>query len=129
MIEDPERNQVVEMRNSSGLWERLGGQCQAPLVEAFALCRGEWVHALSLPNTLDKLKIGNPCRFGNKKNPIYGRELPIGVYEKDSKGQLVTLTKSFRKQLRKTIALKYPALKKEIFPKNMEKEWIRESFS
>jgi hypothetical protein len=83
VVDHSDRNRVVEMRNSSGLWERRGGQCQAPLGEAFALFRGEWRQALSLPNTLDRVRIGNPCRFGNKKNPIYGRELPMGFMKKN----------------------------------------------
>ena len=128
VVDDSDRNQVVEIRNSSGLWERRGGRCQAPLGEAFALCRGEWIQALSLPNTLDKVKIGNPCRFGDKKNPIYGRELPMGVYEKDSGGKLVTLTKSFHKQLRKTIALDYPKLKKKFSRKTWNRSGLEKVF-
>ena len=102
--EGSDRNEVIEMRNSTGLWERRSGQCQAPLGETFALHKGEWVKALTLPDTLGKVKVGNPCRFGNKKNPVYGREVPMAVYEKDSERKFVTLTKSFRKQLRHTVA-------------------------
>ena len=119
--EDPDRNQVIEMRNFSGLWERRGGQCQAPLGEALALHKGEWVKALSLPDTLGKVKVGNPCRFGEKKNPIYGRELPLAVYEMESNGKRVTLTKSFRKTLRENISQKYPRLKKKF----SRKTWMR----
>ena len=119
--EDPDRNQVIEMRNFSGLWERRGGQCQAPLGESFVIYKGEWVKALTLPDTLGKVKMGNPCRFGNKKQPIYGREVPIAVYETDSKGKRVTLTKSFRKQLRETIAEKYPQFTKKF----SRKIWMR----
>jgi hypothetical protein len=119
--ENPDRNQVIEMRNFSGLWERRGGQCQAPLGEAFALYKGEWVKALTLPDTLGKVKMGNPCRFGNKKQPIYGREVPIGILDAESKGKRVTLTKSFRKQLRETIAEKYPQFTKKF----TRKIWMR----
>ena len=118
---DSERNKIVEMRNSSGLWQRRGGQCQAPLGEAYALHKGEWVKALSLPDTLGKVKVGNPCRFGEKRNPIYGREIPLAVYEKSSEDKLVTLTKSFRKQLRKTVSEKYPKFKKKF----SRKTWTR----
>ena len=50
--EGSDRNEVIEMRNSTGLWERRSGQCQAPLGETFALHKGEWVKALTLPDTL-----------------------------------------------------------------------------
>ena len=56
--------------------------------------------------------MGNPCRFGTKRDPVYGRELPIGVYDKDSDRKHVTLTKSFRKLLRIIVAEQYPNLKK-----------------
>lgn len=127
-VVNSDRNQVVEMRNSSGLWERRGGQCQAPLGETFALFQGEWRQALSLPNTLDKVKIGNPCRFGDKKNPVYGRELPLGVYEKESKGKLVTLTKSFRKKLRETISRENPKLKKKFSRKTWKRGGLEKVF-
>ena len=60
------------------------GQCQARLEEALVLSKGEWVRALSLPDTLSKVRVGNPCRFGTRKMPVYGRELPIAVYEEGS---------------------------------------------
>lgn len=127
--EDPDRNQVIEMRNFSGLWERRGGQCQAPLGEAFALHKGEWVKALTLPDTLGKVKMGNPCRFGTKKDPIYGREVPLAVYETESMGKRVTLTKSFRKKLRETIAEKFPQFKKKFSRKTWMRKEIENIFS
>ncbi len=122
------RNEVIEMLNFSGLWERRSGQCQAPLGEAFVLKKGEWVKALSLPETLSKVKVGNPCRFGNKKKPIYGREWPIGLYEKTSGGKLVTLTKSFRKQLKETVSQQYPQLKKRFSRKTWRRNGLEKVF-
>lgn len=119
--EDQDRNQVIEMRNFAGLWERRGGQCQAPLGEAFALHKGEWVKALTLPDTLGKVKMGNPCRFGNKKNLTYGREVPLAIVDSESMGKRVTLTKSFRKNLRETIAEKFPQFRKKF----SRKTWMR----
>ena len=116
------------MRNSEGLWERRGGQSQALLGEAFALYRGEWVNALSLPDTLSRVRIGNPCRFGTKKNPTYGREWPVGIFEKGSNRNLVTLTKSFRKKLRDTVSLKFPELKKKDFPVKHGEEMVWKMF-
>ena len=126
--EGSDRNEVIEMRNSTGLWERRSGQCQAPLGETFALHKGEWVKALTLPDTLGKVKVGNPCRFGNKKNPVYGREVPMAVYEKDSEGKFVTLTKSFRKQLRHTVADKFPKLKKKFARKTWRRNGLEKIF-
>ena len=84
--EDSQRDQVVEMRNSAGLWERRGGKCQAKLGEALILSKGEWAKALTLPDTLSKVRVGNPCRFGNKKDRD-GREIPIGVLESEENPQ------------------------------------------
>ena len=126
--EDSERNEVIEMRNSQGLWERRGGQSQALLGEAFALYRGEWVNALSLPDTLSRVRIGNPCRFGTKKNPTYGREWPVAIFEKGSDRNLVTLTKSFRKKLRDTVSLKFPELKKRFSRKTWRRNGLENVF-
>ena len=119
---DPERDQVVEMRNSAGLWERRGGQCQVRLGEALILSKGEWVQALSLPDTLSKVRVGNPCRFGFKRNPIYGRELPIGVYQEEGDRERVVLIKSFRKRLREIVAAELPKAKRKF----SRKTWIRD---
>jgi superfamily II DNA/RNA helicase len=128
IAEESERNEVIEMRNSTGLWERRGGQCQAPLGETYALHKGEWVKALTLPDTLGKVNVGNPCRFGSKKNPVYGREVPVGVYDKESEGKHVTLTKSFRKQLRQTVNEKYPHLRKKFSRKTWRRNGLEKVF-
>ena len=73
LADSDDRDHIIEMRNSAGLWERRSGQLQTSLKKALALHRGEWVPALSLPDTLSKLPFGNPCRFGTKKSPTYGR--------------------------------------------------------
>ena len=49
------RNEVIEMLNSSGLWERRGGQTKTPLGRAMVLLDSEWVPALSLADTLSKV--------------------------------------------------------------------------
>ena len=107
-----ERDQVIEMRNSVGLWERRGGQSQASLGEAWILEKGEWVRALTLPETLSKVKVGNPCRFGKRKNPIYGREIPVGVYDSEDEKEKVILIKSFRKKLREAVKEKPANIRK-----------------
>jgi hypothetical protein len=121
---DPVRDQVIEMRNSVGLWERRGGQCQARLGEALVLSKGEWVQALSLHDTLSKVKVGNPCRFGLKRNPIYGRELPIAVYQNDDDRENVVLIKSFRKRLREVVANELPKEKKKFSRKTWRREGL-----
>ena len=119
--EDSQRDQVVEMRNSAGLWERRGGKCQAKLGEALILSKGEWVKALTLPDTLSKVRVGNPCRFGNKKDRVYGREIPIGVLESEENPQKVILIKSFRKKLRDAVAEEPAKRRKSI----TRKVWVR----
>ena len=125
---DAERDRVIEMRNSSGLWERRGGQCQARLGEALVLSKGEWVQALSLPETLSKVRVGNPCRFGLKKRPVYGRELPIAVYEEGSDGERVVLIKSFRKKLREAVAAEQPRAKKKFSRKTWRRNGLEDIF-
>lgn len=123
---DPERNQVIEMRNSVGLWERRGGQCQARLGEALVLSKGEWVGALSLHDTLSKVKVGNPCRFGLKRNPVYGRELPIAIYQDDEDRENVVLIKSFRKRLREVVATELPKSKKKFSRKTWRRDGLED---
>jgi len=123
---DSERDQVVEMRNSAGLWERRGGQCQVRLGEALILSRGEWVQALSLPDTLSKVRVGNPCRFGPKRNPIYGRELPIGVYQEEGDREKVVLIKSFRKRLREVVAAELPKAKRKFSRKTWRRDGLED---
>ena len=100
------------MLNSSGLWERRGGQSKSSLGRALVWNQESWVPALSLPETLSKIHLGNPCRFGSKKSPSYGKEIPLAVYLDQSMGEKVTLIKSFRKQLRLAVAQKGPEEKK-----------------
>lgn len=125
--DDSERDQVIEMRNSVGLWERRGGKCQARLGEALVLSKGEWVQALSLHDTLSKVKVGNPCRFGPKKNPIYGRELPIAVYQEEDREKVV-LIKSFRKRLREVVAAERPGAKKRFSRKTWRRHGLEHVF-
>jgi len=125
---DSERDRVIEMRNSSGLWERRGGQCQARLGEALVLSKGEWVQALSLPDTLNKVKVGNPCRFGVKKMPVYGRELPIAIYEEGSNHERVVLIKSFRKKLKEVVARELPKAKKKFSRLKWRRDGLEDIF-
>ena len=118
-----DRDEVVEMRNSVGLWERRSGQSKVKLSHALALSKGEWVNPLSLPDTLGKLKMGNPCRFGTKVDRVYGRELSLGMYGEEESGTVnkITLIKSFRKQLRDVMIEETPKVKK----KYSRKVWRR----
>ena len=101
-----ERDEVVEMRNSVGLWERRSGQSKCKLTDALVLSKGEWVNPLTLADTLGKVKMGNPCRFGSKKERVYGREISLGMYQENEEGKTpkIILIKSFRKRLREVIA-------------------------
>ena len=122
------RNQVIEMLNSSGLWERRGGQNKVSLNRALVLKDGEWIPALSQPNTLSKIAIGNPCRFGTRKSPTYGREIPLAVYVEESLGEKITLIKSFRKLLRQAVAVDRPRGKKKYSRKTWRRMGLEDQF-
>lgn len=124
--ESDERDHVIEMRNSIGLWERRGGKLQAKLGDALVLKKGEWVSALTLPDTLSKVQAGNPCRFGKRKNPTYGRELPLAVYDQDSSGSWVTLIKSFRNKLREAVRAEEPKIRKKFSRKKWRRDGLEE---
>jgi hypothetical protein len=124
--ESDERDHVIEMRNSIGLWERRGGKLQAKLGDALVLKKGEWVSALTLPDTLSKVQAGNPCRFGKRKNPTYGRELPLAVYDQDSNGAWVTLIKSFRNKLREAVRAEEPKVRKKFSRKKWRRDGLEE---
>ena len=124
--ESDERDHVIEMRNSIGLWERRGGKLQAKLGDALVLKKGEWVNALTLPDTLSKVQAGNPCRFGKRKNPTYGRELPLAVYDQDSNGAWVTLIKSFRNKLREAVRAEEPKVRKKFSRKKWRRDGLEE---
>ena len=105
------KDQVIEMQ-----FGRLVGKKGRVLIrslgEAWILEKGEWVRALTLPETLSKVKVGNPCRFGKRKNPIYGREIPVGVYDSEDEKEKVILIKSFRKKLREAVKEKPAKIRK-----------------
>jgi len=122
------RNEVIEMLNSSGLWERRGGQTKTPLGRAMVLLDSEWVPALSLADTLSKVKVGNPCRFGSRKSPTYGKEIPIAVYVEESMGEKVLLIKSFRKLLRQAVESERPKGKKKYSRKTWKRLGLEDQF-
>ncbi len=122
------RNEVIEMLNSSGLWERRGGQTKVSLSRALVLKEGSWVAALSLPQTLSKITLGNPCRFGGRKSPTYGKEIPLAVYVEESLGEKVTLIKSFRKLLREAVLIERPAGKKKYSRKTWKRLGLEDQF-
>ena len=118
---DPERDQVVEMRNSSGQWERQRGRTKARLGDALVLVDENWVPALSMPETLERGRIGNPCRYGGKRDKTYGREVPVAAIDEKSEGRRVLFIKSFRRRLREVMADE-PAHRRRKFSK---KVWRR----
>ena len=118
---DPERDQVVEMRNTSGQWERQGARTKSRLGDALVLVDEEWAPALSMPETLNKVRIGNPCRYGGKRDRIYGREIPVATIDEESGGGRVLLIKSFRRRLREAMR-EEPSHRRRKFSK---KAWRR----
>ena len=127
---DDDRDEVVEMRNSVGLWERRSGQSKQKLGQALVLSKGEWVNPLTLPDTLGKIQIGNPCRFGTKKDRIYGRELSIGMcQDEENNSQIkIVLIKSFRKRLREVTAEESPRVKKKFSRKVWRRKGLENVF-
>lgn len=123
---DSKRDKVIEMLNSSGLWERRGGQIKEQLRRGLVLKGEEWVPALSLPETLGKVSIGNPCRFGARKAPSYGKEVPLAVYEVESMGERVMLIKSFRKLLRQAVAELRPGVKRRFARKTWNRRGLED---
>ena len=121
-----DRDHIIEMRNSAGLWERRGGKSQTNLGDALVLSKGEWVRALALPDTLSKVRVGNPCRFGKRSDPIYGREIPLAVYQEDSNGEQVVLIKSFHKKLKEVTREKSPKLKKKFSRKTWKRDGLED---
>ncbi len=125
---DPERDQVVEMRNSAGQWERQRGRIKARLADALVLANEEWTPALSVPNTLDKVRIGNPCRFGGKNDRFYGREVPVAVIDEESGGKRVLLIKSFRRRLREMMAEESPNRRRKFSRKAWRRKGLEKVF-
>lgn len=125
---DSDRDKVIEMRNSIGLWERRGGQSKARLGEALVLEKGEWVRALSLPDTLSKVKVGNPCRFGKRKEAIYGREIPLALTDLENPEGEVRLIKSFRKKLMLAATGKSPKERKKFSKKIWKRKGLESEF-
>ena len=125
-----ERDEVVEMRNSVGLRERRSGQSKCKLTDALVLSKGEWVNPLTLSDTLGKVKMGSPCRFGSKKERVYGREISLGMYQENEEGNppKIILIKSFRKRLREVIAEESPGLKKKFSRKVWRRHGLEEVF-
>ena len=78
-------------------------------------------------DTLSKVHLGNPCKFGSKKSPSYGKEIPLAVYVDQSMGERVTLIKSFRKQLRLAVAQERPRGKRKFSRKAQPKARFRGS--
>ena len=124
------RDEVVEMRNSVGLWERRSGQTKVKLSDALALSKGEWVNPLGLPDTLGKVKLGNPCRFGTKKDRVYGRELSLGMFSEDGSGnnEKIILIKSFRKRLREVVSEENSGQRKKFSKKVWRRRGLEEVF-
>ena len=66
--------------------------------------------------------------FWNQKMPVYGRELPIAVYEEGSDRERVVLIKSFRKKLREAVAAELPKAKKKFSRKTWRREGLEDIF-
>ena len=127
---EDDRDEVVEMRNSVGLWERRSGQSNTKTVTGTCSLKGEWVNPLTIPDTLGKVQIGNPCRFGTKQDRIYGREISIGMYQDEENGgqNKIVLIKSFRKRCEDVTADESPRTKKKFSRKVWRRKGLENVF-
>ena len=61
-----------------------------------------------------------------KKNPIYGRELPLAVYDEDSDRKRVILIKSFRNKLREVVKGEKPYIRKKFARKKWKRDGLEQ---
>ena len=93
--------EVWEILNSEGLWERKKGPSSVNASEAYYYKENKYFPTLAIPNLLQKLKIGNLCKFKISNQLIYGRELPVAKFPEEKNSDSVILTKSFYQELKK----------------------------
>lgn len=96
----PGYNRLQEMYNSKGEWERLRPRTKVRLRGALIFANERWQSALSLPQSLKTIEIGNLCRLKQGRRKIYGREVAVATLSEDPKRGEVLLVKWLLKALR-----------------------------
>ncbi|MBP51700.1 MAG: DEAD/DEAH box helicase [Opitutae bacterium] len=94
-------NEVLEILNSNGVWERKKGPTQTTAGSAFIYHEDKYIPALQIPKILKDLRIGNLCKFKNNKVQLYGREIPLAKFPEESNEDSIFLTKWFYQNLKK----------------------------
>ena len=84
---------------------------------------------LTLPDTLSKVRVGNPCRFGNKKDRVYGREIPIGVLESEENPQKSDFNKIISKKTSRCCCRRARQAEKEYNPQSLGEISVEQSLS
>lgn len=101
----PTERSVVEILNYDGLWERKKGPTAISASHAFVYKNNQYHPALQVPDILQKLKLGNLCKFKQGSNQVYGREVPVAKFPDEANSDTVFLIKSFYNELKKHILL------------------------
>ncbi|KAF0096241.1 MAG: DEAD/DEAH box helicase [Puniceicoccaceae bacterium 5H] len=105
-IEQPQRihrQEVREIQNPDGEWERQRAPQKGPLGQVLFYRRGQWKDALSIPSTLEQVPVGTLCKLKQNGQVVYGRELPLARLGRgEEEGELV-LTNWVWKQLKQSL--------------------------
>ncbi len=82
--------EIVEIHNPDGAWERKRAPQPVPLGECLLWHRGEWRPALQVPDCLAALQAGTLCRLGPDEPPRFGRQVPVARFgARPEEGELV----------------------------------------
>lgn len=72
------RRAFPEMQNSRGEWQPAPAAEAAPIRDAWVFQGERWRPALSIPSSLDGLRVGTVCRLDVPGQRRYGREIGLG---------------------------------------------------
>ena len=94
------KQEITELLNSRGEWERKRAPLRTTLGETLIFDRGKWVPALESSRALEKLGRGSVCRLRLCATPRYGRQVPLAIIPEDPKSGELVLTKLMFRLLR-----------------------------
>lgn len=81
---------VQEFLTPDGEWERLKTPRAVPIGRSLVLKGGMWKPTLTLPASLQGVKVGTLCKLKLKDNVLFGRMVPIARFgTTDEEGELV----------------------------------------
>ncbi|MEM9227203.1 MAG: DEAD/DEAH box helicase, partial [Verrucomicrobiota bacterium] len=94
------RQKIKEMLNSQGDWERQKPKVKARLGETYLYKNDQWKPSLKMPESLQRIEVGNLCKLGGDNGSTYGRQIPLAMMPKDEGSDEVVLVKWFYQQVR-----------------------------